>query len=71
MAALASPQTGAVAVRLTTQEREKLERLAVHTGRTMSSVFRILLGQAPIVDTPDLVLAGVRSGAGVGEPNDV
>jgi predicted DNA-binding protein len=71
MHAEASPHTGAVGVRLTAQERAKLQHLATHTGRTMSAVFRVLLAQARVADTPDLVLAGMRSGAGTGEPDDV
>jgi hypothetical protein len=64
----ASPQTEAIGIRLTAQEREKLQHLAVCTGRTMSAVLRILLAQAQVADTPDLVLAGVRAGAGVHKP---
>ena len=59
MHADASPQTEAVAVRLTAQEREKLQHLAICTGRTMSSVLRILLAQAQVADKPDLLLAGL------------
>jgi hypothetical protein len=40
-------------------------------GHTMSAVFRVLLAQAQVADTPDLVLAGMRPGAGAGEPDDV
>jgi hypothetical protein len=70
MPALESTQTGSVGFRLTAQEREKLQHLAVCTGRTMSAVFRVLLAQAQVADRPDLVLAGVRSGAGTGERNE-
>jgi predicted DNA-binding protein len=59
----ALPQTEAIGVRLTAQEREKLQDLAVRTGRTMSAVLRILLAQAQVADTPDVVLAGTRAGA--------
>jgi predicted DNA-binding protein len=68
MHADALPQTEAIGVRLTAEEREKLQSLAMRTGRTMSAVLRILLAQAQVADTPDLVLAGARTGGRTHEP---
>ena len=49
-------RTELTAVRLDEAERAKLEMLAKTTGRTLSSVLRMLLAQAELADLPDVRL---------------
>lgn len=45
-----------VTVRLSPQERRKLEMMATHTHRPLAQVLRLLIAQAEVADEPDIQL---------------